>query len=252
MEKGRHFEVGLVTFLIFILLSSPIMTGRSAFNMAHAASEQTVEPEGAPNGQMVNDPYEQINRKIFAFNDWFYFYVLKPATRVYSAFCPTPVRESINNGFHNLIFPSRFINFVLQGKVDKAANETIRFVINSTLGLAGLFDFAQTQFRLENNETDFGLTLAHWGVGSNHFLMIPLLGPSNPRDFIGWGADSVMDPLFWMPTTWWVIFSAETGKYVNYTSLHGGEYEEMKKASLDPYIAARDAYIQYREHMISK
>ncbi|MGO9022074.1 MAG: VacJ family lipoprotein [Syntrophobacteraceae bacterium] len=246
---GRYLEVGLTSFLIFTILNSPIITGKSGFNTALAAQAQTVEQEEAQNGQKVNDPYEHFNRDVFDFNDHLYFYVLKPLAKFYSAYLPTDFRESIRNGFHNLVFPSRFINFVLQGKGDYAANEVARFLINSTLGLAGLFDFAQTQFRLENHESDFGQTLARWGVGSGPFLIIPGLGPSNPRDFFGFGVDSVMDPLFWLPAAWYVSFSAESGKFINRTSLEIGRYEELKKASLDPYIAMRDAYIQYRAHI---
>jgi phospholipid-binding lipoprotein MlaA len=273
--RGRYLAVGLISLLIFTFLNSAIITGEPGFSTAFAATEQTaaaqgvqneqkvndpyehfnplaVGTEGAQNGQKVNDPYEHFNRKVFDFNDHIYFHVLKPVSRVYSAYVPRDLREAIRNGFHNLVFPSRFVNFVLQGKGDKAANEVVRFVINSTLGLAGLFDFAQTQFRLQNYESDFGQTLAIWGVRSGPFLIIPVLGPSNSRDFFGFGVDSAMDPLFWLPVEWWVSFSVQTEKFINRTSLEIGEYEDFKKASLDPYIAMRDAYIQYRVHKVSK
>jgi phospholipid-binding lipoprotein MlaA len=249
--RGWYLGVGLLSFLIFTFLSSPILTGESGFNLALAAAEQAAGSESASTLQRMNDPHEQFNRKVFEFNDELYFYVMKPAATLYAAYFPPFFREEVRNGFHNLVFPSRFINFLLQGKGDKAMNELVRFIINSTLGLGGLFDIAQSHFKLENHESDFGQTLAIWGVRSGVFLMIPVLGPSNPRDFFGFAVDSVMDPLFWFPVEWWVSFSAQTGKYVNRTSLHIGEYEDLKKASLDPYIAMRDAYIQYREHIVS-
>jgi phospholipid-binding lipoprotein MlaA len=252
MRRGTRFEIGLISLLLFIFWSSPFMSAESGFHTALAAAEQSVEPEGAPNGLKVYDPNEQLNRKIFEFNDQLYFYVFKPVGKAWSAVVPAFVRGAIRSGFHNLIFPSRFINFVLQGKIDKAANETARFVINSTIGFAGLRDIAQSDFKLPGYESDFGQTLALWGVGSGAYLVIPVLGPSNPRDLVGFAADSAMDPLNWIPTVWWVTFTAQTGKFVNYTSLHIGEYEELKKASVDPYIAMRDGYVQYREHMISK
>jgi len=252
MNRGRR-AFG-VSFFIFIFLICAALTAGPGCCRALAASQQGVEREGASNGStvQVNDPYERANRGVFAFNDGFYFYVLKPASKLYSAVVPTGVREAIKNGFHNLVFPSRFINFVLQGKADRAANEVGRFLINSTLGVAGLFDFAQAQFGLQNHESDFGQTLALWGAQSGCFLMIPLLGPSDPRDLLGFGVDTAMDPLCWLPVEWYVSFSAETWKFVNYTSLHIGEYEELKKASLDPYIAMRDAFMQYRAHLISE
>ncbi len=252
MKRGRRFEGGVICLLIFILTSSPVLTSTSAFNMAFAATRQAIEPEGAPSAAKISDPYEHSNRAIFEFNDRLYFGVLKPVTRVYSFLFPLQLREAIYRGFHNLVFPSRFINFMLQGKADKAANEAARFLINSTMGAAGLFDVAQAVFRLENYEADFGQTLALWGLRSGDFLMVPVLGPSDPRDLFGYAVDSAMDPLYWVPAVWWVTFCAQSGKFTNYTSLHGGEYEELKKASLDPYIAARDAYIQYRKHLISK
>jgi phospholipid-binding lipoprotein MlaA len=226
------------------------MTRESGFNMALAATQPAAGPEGDQNELKVNDPYEHSNRRVFDFNDGLYFHVLKPVARVYSACLPNDVREAIRNGFHNMVFPSRFINFVLQAKGDKAVNEVIRFVINSTMGMAGLLDFAQARFGLQNHESDFGQTLALWGIGSGPFLIIPVLGPSNPRDLFGFAADSVMDPLFWAPWDWYVGIVIETEKYVNRTSLQIGQYEELKKASLDPYIAMRDAYIQYRAHIL--
>ncbi len=248
--KRRYLEVGLISFLIFAFLNSPVMAAESGFEMALAGSQQTAGPEGDQNEQKVNDPYEHSNRQVFDFNDGLYFHVLKPVGQVYSACVPADLREAIRNGFHNLVFPSRFINFVFQAKGDKAVNEAIRFVINSTLGMAGLIDLAQAKFGLQNHESDFGQTLALWGFGSGPFLIIPVLGPSNPRDFFGFAVDSAMDPLVWMPADWWVSLTAETGKYENRVSLQIGQYEELKKASLDPYIAMRDAYVQYRAHLL--
>jgi len=248
--KRRYLEVGLISFLIFAFLNSPVMTAKSGFNMALAATQQTAGPEGDQNEQKVNDPYEHLNRQFFDFNDRLYFDVLKPAAQVYSACLPADVREALRNGFHNMVSPGRFVNFALQAKGDKAANEVTRFVINSTMGMAGLIDLAQARFALQNHESDFGQTLALWGVGSGPFMIIPVLGPSNPRDLFGFAVDSAMDPLIWIPADWWVTFCPETARYVNRVSLQIGQYEELKKASLDPYIAMRDAYIQYRAHLL--
>ncbi len=252
MRCGRYFRVGLISSLIFTMLCSPIMIGTPGLTFALAAEEQPAEPEGPSNGQKVYDPYERLNRKVFEFNDRVYFHVLKPVAVVYAACLPSDLRTGFKNGFHNLVFPSRFVNCVLQGKIDKALNEAARFVINSTMGIGGLLDIALTQFKLAGYDADFGQTLALWCVGSGPFLIIPLLGPSDARDFVGFGVDSAMDPLFWIPAEWWVSFSAQTVKFINYTSLEIGQYEDLKKASLDPYVAMRDGYIQYREHLISR
>jgi phospholipid-binding lipoprotein MlaA len=249
MRSGGYFKAGLISFFIFVLLCFPITIGTPGHGVAFAAVEQPPEPEGPSN---VNDPYEGFNRKVFDFNDSVYFHVLKPVAVYYSDWVPLDLRTGIKNGFYNLVFPSRFVNCMLQGKVDKASIQIVRFVINSTMGLAGMLDIAQSQFQLAAYDVDFGQTLALWGVGSGPYLVIPLLGPSNERDFVGFGADSVMDPLFWIPPNWWVSFIAQTGKFINRASLELGQYEELKKASLDPYVAMRDGYIQYREHFISK
>ncbi len=252
MRTSRKLEVAVISFLIFTLSSSPLILGKSRFNLAFAADEQSFEPEGAPAAPAINDPHERFNRGVFEFNDRLYFYALKPTAVLYSVLLPKGFREAIQRGFHNVVFPCRWINLTLQGKSDKAADETLRFLINSTLGLAGLFDFAQTQFGLENHDADFGQTLALWGVGPGDFLMLPILGPSDPRDLFGYGVDTLMDPLFWLPVDWWITFSAQSGKFINNASLRIGQYEELKQASLDPYIGMRDAYIQYREHLVTK
>jgi phospholipid-binding lipoprotein MlaA len=252
MKSRKCLQVGLTSFLIFTFLCSPLVTCTSRFNTALAAAEQSIEPEAPPNSHEVNDPYEGFNRKVFDFNDHVYFYVLKPAASVYAAAFPSDFRKGIKTGFHNLVFPARFVNSMLQGKPDMAGIETVRFVINSSLGFAGMLDIAQTNFGLTGYDPDFGQTLGLWGAGSGPFLVVPLLGPSDERDLLGYAVDSAMDPLVWIPAVWWVSFSVETGKFINNTSLRIGEYEELKKASLDPYVATREAYTQYRAHLIEK
>jgi phospholipid-binding lipoprotein MlaA len=251
MRHGGYFHAGLISFLIFTLLCCPIMLASPRVDLAVAAVEQPQEPE-LSSGQKVYDPYEGFNRKVFEFNDSVYFHVLKPVAAGYAAVVPQDFRTGIKSGFHNLVFPARFVNCVLQGKFDKAGIETLRFVINSALGMAGMIDIAQISFQLQGYDADFGQTLALWGVCSGPFLMIPILGPYDERDFFGFLTDSAMDPLFWIPADWWVGFVVETGKFINSTSLRIGQYEDLKKASLDPYVAVRDGYMQYREHLISQ
>jgi phospholipid-binding lipoprotein MlaA len=235
-----------------MLLCSPVTTGTQGFNFAIAAEEQQPEPEAAPNVQKVCDPYERFNRKIFAFNDCVYFHVLKPVALAYSTCLPSALRTAVDNGFRNIVFPSRFINCALQGKWDKVLTETVRFVINSTMGIGGMIDLAQSNFRIAGYDADFGQTLAIWGVQSGPFLMVPILGPFDERDLFGYVVDSAMDPVIWIPADWWVSVTVETWKYLNRISLEIGQYEELKRASLDPYVAMREGYMQSREHLISK
>ncbi len=227
------------------------MVGPKGLNIASAA-EVAIQPEEAPAEQKVNDPYEKLNREIFKLNDRTYFHVIKPTATLYATLFPPGFRTSVKNGFHNMVFPARFVNSVLQGKPNRAGTETERFVINSTLGLAGLFDVAGTNFGIPGQDADFGQTLAIYGVNTGPYLVIPLLGPSDARDIVGYGVDSVMDPIFWIPMAWWVSPTIKAGKIENNVSLRLGEYEDFKKASLDPYISMRDASLQHRANEIKK
>ena len=172
-----------------------------------------------------------------------------PVTTVYKKL-PLPVRDVVHNGFQNLEAPSHFVNFVLQGKPHNAGNEITRFVINSTLGVGGMFDVAQNTFGFQNQDADFGQTLGLWCVEPGPYLVVPALGPSNTRDLVGFAADSVMDPLFWVPGPSWVLYPVDFVKYTSKASDHIDQYETMKKASLDPYVAMRNAYMQHRDDMI--
>jgi phospholipid-binding lipoprotein MlaA len=252
MKSGGYFKLVLLSSLIFALLCSLTPIGAPGPVVTLAAVDQPPEEEGPPTGHKMNDPFESWNRKVFDFNDGLYFHVIKPVAEVYSHCLPLDLRVGLKNGFYNLVFPGRFINCILQGKIDKASIQVARFVINSALGIAGLIDIAQHKFKIPPYDVDFGQTLALWGLGSGPYLVIPVLGPSDERDLVGLGADGAMDPMFWFPVDWWVSFVATTDKYLNKASLEIGQYEEVKKASLDPYVAVRDGYIQYREHFISK
>lgn len=252
MTKSRRLLVGLIFFLIFTFLHFATMTGTVGFSTALAAFQPRVAPQAGEGAiAKVNDPYEHLNREVFRLNDRLYFHVVKPIAGAYS-FLPLGFRRAVQNGFHNLVFPSRFINFVLQGKAMRAGNEVTRFVINSALGVGGLFDVAQTRLGLQNHESDFGQTLGIWGVRPGAFLMIPALGPSDERDLVGYAVDSVTDPLFWLPGAWWISIPPQVGREVNNASLKIGEYEAFKKASLDPYAAMRNGYVQYRAHACIK
>lgn len=248
MKTGRFIRNTFISFLAMTFVCAPAMFGRQA---VFAAGSEALEEESGIVTK-VNDPYEKFNRAMFTFNDRLYFWVLKPGGTVYAAYFPPGFRKSVRNAARNWVFPARFVNSVFQGKFDKAQTETARFVINSTLGVAGLFDFAQTNFGLKPQDEDFGQTLAVWGAGSGPFLVVPVLGPSNPRDLLGYGVDSAMDPIFWLPIDWWISPSVKAGKILNEASLRIGEYEDFKKAALDPYISLRDAYIQYRDNEIKK
>ena len=144
----------------------------------------------------IADPYEGFNRQMFAFNNEVDKYALGPAATVYKTVTPTFARDRVGDFLSNLKAPVIFINDVLQAEPSRAADTFFRFTINTTVGLAGLWDAAD-QFGVKKHSEDFGQTLAVWGVGSGPYLVLPFLGPTTPRDVTGLGVDYALDPLTW-------------------------------------------------------
>ncbi|MFZ2446934.1 MAG: VacJ family lipoprotein [Syntrophobacteraceae bacterium] len=249
-QKYSQFWV-LAFFVFFIFVCAPGMISPYLDNRAHAAIAESFETdESVP--VAISDPYEPFNRSMFNLNDKIYFFVIKPVGTVYAAYFPPGFRGAIRNGFHNAFFPVRFINCLLQNKGDKAGTEVARFAINTTLGIGGLFDPAKTEFRIEKHEEDFGQTLAVWGAGTGSYWVVPVIGPTNTRDLVGYIVDHAMDPLVWVPAEWYVSASVSAGKLFNNASLRIGQYEDFKKAAIDPYVSLRSAYQQYRVKEIAK
>jgi phospholipid-binding lipoprotein MlaA len=197
----------------------------------------------------VADPLEPVNRLMFGFNDVAYFWVVKPVTHAYAGVVPKPVRLGIDNFFHNVATPARLVNCLLQGKGAAAGTEVRRFLINTTVGVLGFGDPARDRWELVPAEEDLGQTLAVYGFGDGFYLVWPLLGPSTLRDSVGMLGDQFLNPIRYVePEELSIGISVESS--VNLGSLHLGEYEAFKSASLDPYVAMRGAYIQYRRKQI--
>ena len=253
MRSGKGFQIGAISFLVVVFLFSSLVIGTPGSNIAFAATEEAIGPAVSPaRAHQVCDPYERFNRKVFKFNDVVYLRVLKPVSKAYSTVVPRRVRESIDKGFHNLAFPSRFVNSALQGKLGQAGTEMVRFSVNSSIGIGGLFDVAQTKFDLRGHAADFGQTLGVWGVGPGPFLMIPILGASDVRDLVGVGFDKAMDPLIWIPADQLVLSAVSTVRGLNGSPSGLAHYEKLKADSLDPYVAMRDDYMRRRAHLIEK
>ncbi|MFC1533069.1 VacJ family lipoprotein [Thermodesulfobacteriota bacterium] len=200
----------------------------------------------------ISDPLEPINRLFFHFNDKLYFWFLKPAATGYKAVVPEPIRGIVQNFFYNLAFPARFVNCLLQAKFKSAGQEISRFMVNSTGGFAGFFDIATTHCNIKRYEEDFGQTLGNYGMGPAFFIYWPIFGPSNVRDTVGLVGDSFLDPLNYMVPRTKYNAAVKGYKVVNKTSFTIGEYEDLKKAALDPYISIRDAYFQHRQSEIKE
>jgi phospholipid-binding lipoprotein MlaA len=199
----------------------------------------------------VSDPLEPWNRAMFHFNDKLYFWILKPIARGYRAVIPKPARTCVKNFFHNITTPIRMVNCLLQGKVSAAGAELGKFVVNSTIGILGFGNPARDCPKLNPPEEDLGQTLGAYGIGNGPYIVWPILGYSTLRDSIGLAGDWFLNPISYVEPT-----EASLGikgyEIVNNTSLRIGEYESIKKASLEPYVAIRDGYIQLRRKKVEE
>lgn len=206
-----------------------------------------VEPE-------IVDPLEGWNRVWFTFNDFFLLRVVKPVYTGYATITPEPVRNGISNVYHNLLAPVRVLNCVLQGRFAEAWIELGKFLVNSTGGFGGVFDITRgkkTKVPVDSRDADFGQTLATWGVGEGIYLVWPFFGPSTARDTIGLVGDIAASPFFWSTQPigglkWEPLLAANVGFRFNDMGSTIATYEAITKSAVEPYIAARDAYIAYR------
>lgn len=171
----------------------PALPGAALLAVALAACAST--PAAGAND--IADPYEGFNRKMFAFNNGLDKYALDPAATAYKTVTPEFARDRVTDFLRNLRGPVIFANDVLQGEPDRAGTTFARFGINTTIGLLGLWD-AATHMGLDRHNEDFGQTLAVWGVESGPYLVLPVLGPTTPRDLTGFGVDRAIDPLTWV------------------------------------------------------
>lgn len=199
---------------------------------------------------MVSDPLEPVNRAFFVFNDKLYFWILKPVARGYNVVVPQPARRGVNNFFSNIATPVRLVNCVLQAKFKGAWVELERFAINTTVGVAGFGDPARNWWDIEKGNEDLGQTLGRYGLGPSIYINWPILGPSCVRDTVGYVGDLFLDPVNYLVPKLGYNVGVKSYDTVNDTSLRPGEYEDFKKAAIDPYVALRDAYYQYRRNLV--
>ena len=206
----------------------------------------------------VYDPLEPLNRFLFAINETIDIFLLQPAAATYRFLLPELVRDSVRNATRNLNSPVTFANELFQGKTDRASSTVVRFAINSTVGVLGLFDPA-TEWGYPYYDEDFGQTLGVYGAGPGAYLVLPIFGPSNVRDGIGIGVDSLLDPWFYVlgATT---DLSSSTRRNIDFgRALAGGidlrsrnieTIDELRRDSLDYYARIRSLFMQNRENKI--
>ena len=198
----------------------------------------------------ISDPLEGLNRVIFTFNDGVDIFVLRPIAALYGFIAPSVVKRSIGNSFENLNAPVVLANDLLQLEFGDAATTTGRFVVNSTVGVLGLFDVAEN-FGLPHHPADFGQTLHSYGVGPGPYLILPLLGPSTARDGVGDVVDIFLDPLTYLLETGATVGVAASKAVVTRERLLV-PLEELRATSIDYYAAVRSAFYQDRVVVLRK
>jgi phospholipid-binding lipoprotein MlaA len=197
----------------------------------------------------IPDPIEPWNKAMYQFNDKLYFWVLKPVAKGYSFVIPEPARVAVHNIYANIKAPVRIVNNFLQLKIKRSGIELGRFLINSTLGIVGIYDPAKSCFGLNSYPEDLGQSFGHYGLGPGFYIVWPFLGPSSVRDTVGYAGDLFLDPVNYIKP-FYVPYAAEAYGTINEISLHIGDYEALKQAALDPYVSMRDAYAQNREKQV--
>ena len=232
--KSHANGVGVRQFVLTILLAASaalIGTGCASRNAATSAESR--------------DPLQPLNRAIYRFNDFGDRYLVRPVAKGYTHVLPQPVRTGVHNFFSNLFYPVTIANGFLQGKLAQVGYDGARFLVNSTVGLAGLFDPA-THFGLNENDEDFDQTLAVWGVGEGPYLVVPVFGPRTLRHLFGDAVDAPLNPLLYVSNGDLALGSWAL-KQVDRRAGFLDADEQIYEA-FDPYTFVRDAYLQNRRY----
>ena len=202
----------------------------------------------SPEALAANDPYEQTNRQTLIFNGKIDRYIVVPTFAVYFILVPNGGRRGVHNFLGNVSLPTIFVNDILQGELHRGGQTAARFLINSSLGLGGFFDPA-VKMGIPGHGEDFGQTLAVWGVGEGPYLMLPFIGPSNPRDAVGLATDAAIDPTNFVRFKQHIWWSAAR-EYFTLLDLKGQTYQTIQgiqRSSVDYYASLRSLYRQLRD-----
>ncbi len=241
----RQARAGTWVLAAFLLVALSLTGGC-------ATAPDPADKEAVAEFNEINDPAEPTNRAVFGVNRGLDSALLKPVATVYRDATPQFFQDRINDALDNLRSPVIFLNDVLQGELERAATTLVRFIINSTLGLLGLNDIA-TELGIEGHNEDFGQTLAVWGVPEGPYVMLPLFGPSNPRDAIGMAVDFLIDPFnIWAGNTDrdFAVYARSGTRAVDLRAIHMEALDELEKSSLDFYASIRSLYRQRRANEI--
>ena len=255
---------------ILIKVSDGLLRFAQVPSLPAAQVEEPFDPfaGSGEGGEEEYDPWEPFNTKVFEFNRQVDRWLLKPVAQAYNVVVPNPIQVGVSNIIYTARFPARFLNNLFQGKVKGAGIEISRFLVNSTLGLAGFWDVAR-DLDLITPDEDTGQTLGFYGVKPGPYLVLPLLQPYTVRDLIGYVGDIFMNPLNWLvapiieingvpsaiphthdTTILLVQMGARGFEVLNDRSLNLEKYQGVEEATLDLYTAVRNAYLQKRAKLV--
>ncbi len=209
----------------------------------------TPTPEGDEGG-VLQDPFEPVNRTIFGFNEVVDSILLKPVAEGYVYVVPEYGRQRVSNVLTNLRMPVVFLNSVLQADPGNAFSSLWSFVLNSTLGIGGVFDFAGENSTLEVHKEGFGQTLGAWGFGSGAYIVLPIIGPSSARDAVGLLVDVVTDPFNYFDEE--IVITRTVATAIDERAKSLELVEEIYRTSFDPYATFRSGYLQRQDALIKE
>ncbi len=274
-SSGMFRTVLTILTLLAVVALTPAV--RPTLAQAAEAAGAQVQAQPAPQAQpakaddfdaeykteaiQVADPFMPWNKCWFYFNDTFYQYLFRPIGKGYNYVVPEPARTGLQNFFHNLGFPIRFVNCVLQGEFSGAGVEFSRFAGNTVFGLGGLVDVTKgKKARVEPDAEDFGQTLGVWGMGEGCYIVWPFIGPSSLRDTLGLVGDTAADPVTYISgplrspdlSPWWLQDTVAGSRYFVFGAAGIEDYDSLRASAVEPYTAFRNAYIQNRREKVKK
>ena len=238
-------------------------TAASPVGTAPAATPPPTNPQEAPQRDIIvtgrgsweaPDPFAEVNESAFKMSVAVDSFVLAPLARIYTDVIPKPVRDGAHNFLYNFREPVVFVNFLLQLKIGRALETAARFAINTTLGVAGVFDMAKRKpFRLRRRSNGFANTFGYWGIKSGPYMYIPVAGPTTPRDLIGGALDRLLFPFVYGSRVTKPEFAIPYGgiSMLDHRSDFADTYDQLRSAK-DPYAQTRDFYLQRRQNEIDE
>ncbi|GDX36641.1 hypothetical protein LBMAG18_11520 [Alphaproteobacteria bacterium] len=254
----------LVTLTVLFFCSSPCYAKPQSYSSRYQSNQNNEEQEFESYKPIttvkINDPFEKINRKIFAINETFDSYFFEHVAKTYRKTVPNPARKLVRNFLSNLSLPISAANSIAQGKIDNGLATFSTFIINSTIGIGGLFNIAQSK-GISYHFEDLGQTLGYYNLDQGSFLMLPVLGPSTTRDFSGWVIDKAVNPLSFNALEIGGNHNLIDDQFIVTTSsLYSIDTREslidiiddIRQDSFDPYATIRFAYLQKRAREIQK